>query len=716
MNLYHISFNSKLPNTIYPRQPDAGVGSDIDDEDGMDLSETDIDRISLSDNLEGCIRGVYANVSKLFEDKNFPYLIFQVYMPVSIKRKYLITPKTLTKKRMVHDAHVTSEYIYTEPLEIVLVGTVKVYNTSSGKGLQYRPYNDKQYDFMYHSPKEIKMDIDMKTHEPSLESSATTKNPFNIELLSMSNSVFKRIRPTTSLDIFEGASKVLHSDGLYSTETYGMVGSPERFSKFSYVDIGVEVLHPKIYKDIIRIKKAYGGIINGREYAIWDKKVKEFVMADALTGETGYSFFMSHINELKLARTKSDVRNIRIDVFEKNRKANLLTSNKILIIPAGIRDVEIDDAGRTTVPEINDLYRKLIAISKTVTIVDGNANVSFNDTIRWNIQRTFNEIYDTLYEMINGKKGFIQAKFASRKIFNGTRNVLSNMDLSTNTFNKDTYVGPHVTVCGLYQGMMGQPSITKFHLKREFLDEQFGGGLDNVQLVDMKTLELKYVQLEGVVYEKWYSGEGLFKTMGAFVDPKLRHKPIIIGGSYLHLVYRDDKGFLLLKDIKDLPESFDPALVKPITYAEFFFIATYKRFKTSVGAATRYPITGMGSIYASKIQIRTTFSSFAITRYEPNGNLSEDKEDFTNFYPDTSSTFLDTMIVSTVRLAALGADFDGDKLSLNFAESKEAIDEIHTKLGLLTSYISPLGGLELSAGNSDVFEFISHNLTKGKVK
>ena len=111
--------------------------------------------------------------------------------------------------------------------------------------------------------------------------------PFNIFLLEITKEILTGLRPVTSLDIFDGSTMNLHEDGLFSQTIFGRVGDELRDLRFSYIDIGIPILHPIVYNTLVRLKGLYGGIMSGTEFAIWNDEIKDFERATALTGKTG---------------------------------------------------------------------------------------------------------------------------------------------------------------------------------------------------------------------------------------------------------------------------------------------------------------------------------------------------------------------------------------------------------------------------------------------
>lgn len=153
--LYHISFK-ELPVVLNPKLP---AGSN-EGSPGK-YPEPDIPRVSMATSIAGAFRAVYPNVSRLFEEENYPYMEFFVYQYVPKSGDVLISTETLTNDRMVHDAHVTGEVIATTPTSIKFIKKIKILNTSKDVGLKYRPFNDDNEPELYHSPKVITVaDID----------------------------------------------------------------------------------------------------------------------------------------------------------------------------------------------------------------------------------------------------------------------------------------------------------------------------------------------------------------------------------------------------------------------------------------------------------------------------------------------------------------------------------------------------------------------------
>ena len=84
---------------------------------------------------------------------------------------------------------------------------------------------------------------------------------FDITVMDTTSDRFKYIKPVTSMDTFQGMSKDFHEDGLFSTSIFGKVGTPDRNTRMSFINVKIGVFDPKIYYLICSLKQLYKNII-----------------------------------------------------------------------------------------------------------------------------------------------------------------------------------------------------------------------------------------------------------------------------------------------------------------------------------------------------------------------------------------------------------------------------------------------------------------------
>lgn len=479
--------------------------------------------------------------------------------------------------------------------------------------------------------------------------------PFNVELLDLRKLDHPSIRPVRSMDHFDGASTNFHEDGLFSIAIFGRTGDEARDKRFSYIDIKTTIFHPVIYQSLVRLKGLYKDIMAGRRYALWDNEKKDFIACSDLEGETGYHFFVKHWKKIEFKNSNSATRNVRIQLIEKYK--NRAMGSKVVVIPAGLRDLQIDDLGRTTEDEINGLYRQLLGISNAISVTTVDDSGEIFNTPRHSLQMKFNEIYELIERMLTGKKGFIQNKWGSRRIINGTRNVISTMDLSTDVFGQPNAPKYTDTVIGLYQTIKGALPIAKHALLNGWVSQAFSQGNGQAYLIDKKTLKPEMVTVPWDVHDRWTTAEGIEKVISSYSQVAMRHRPVEIEGRYLGLIYiGPDMTFRIFGDIDDLPEHLDRKYVEPLTYCQLIYLSGYRRWNTLGCYVTRYPITGVGSIYPSKVYVKT--SVVGEMRYELDHNWEKMGDEYValEFPKKNPDAHVDTIIPHPSRLEGLGAD------------------------------------------------------------
>ena len=536
------------------------------------------------------------------------------------------------------------------------------------------------------------------------------REPFNLTIFNCTKERLAKLRQVSVLDIYDGMSNTFHADGLFSVQTFGRVGSDERDLRFGYIDIKASIFHPLVFRRLLQLKGFYGKLMLGQAYAVWDEDAKDFTpaAADDKGAGTGFGFFISHWEDIVFERNQSLTRSLRIDFIEKFKSVAM--TDKVLVMPAGLRDIETDETGRTTENEINEPYRKLIAVSNTLT-TDGIAKTSpFYDAPRKSLQSGFNQIYEMIDQILYGKKGFVQGKWGSRRVFNGTRNVISSMETAGAYFGGPRSMSVTDTQLGLWQTTKSALPVTVHCLKQGWLSKVFGGAEQSAVLVNPKTLKPEFVDVDPETTDQWTTAEGLEKLVESQSEIHKRQRPIKINGYYLGLVYSDGKNFRVFNDIDELPEGFDRKNVHPLSLTTLIYLSGYRRWYELFTFVTRYPIAGMGSMYPSQVYCRTTMQASAQEEldhdWQPKG-----KEYVAREFPvfDLDAVFMDSQSPHPAFLKGLVADFDGDQTSADTVYIADTIEQVRKYIYSLGALIHPSGGLHVSA-TTDTIELVLRNL------
>lgn len=530
--------------------------------------------------------------------------------------------------------------------------------------------------------------------------------PFNISLLDNKLSRLQNLMPIGSMDIYD-TSGDFHPLGLYSSIIFGKPGDMERYKKHSYIDMKLTTMHPKIYFELGKLKGLYKDILEGRGYAIWDNEKKDFVKSDILEGKTGYAFFMEHFEELIFEKNNSLIRTLRINLLNKYRPNCMY--RYAIVIPAGFRDIDIND-DRVQESELGKLYRKLLRTSNTLPNNIRNINDEF-DGPRRNLQLSFIEIYDYLFNVISDKEGFIQSKYGSRNIHDSTRNVITAMNPAPKVLGSLEAITIDDTIIGLHQYMMGSIYGTVYDIREDILKVAISEIPTTVKLIDKKSLKLTSFKPSRKIIEL-LNDDGIIKHIEHYEHFDNRWNYAEIEGYYIALICWKGDTFRIIYDIDDLPVGYDKSLVKPITWTELFYISCYPRSKKVGTYNTRYPVTENGSIYPSNVYLKVTIDSKIVKReIDNNGTLEYYQY---NTYPIQESVFQESCSVHPSKVPALGADYDGDKMTFSIVMSEDAIKEKDEFLNSKHAYINPNGSLYYGANNS-ILEYVFHNCTRGLI-
>lgn len=531
--------------------------------------------------------------------------------------------------------------------------------------------------------------------------------PFNLTLLVLDNSKIEGLKPVRVLDIYEGATKNFAEDGLFSVSIFGRVGDEVRNRRFSYIDIKIPILHPIIFRALTKLRVFYIEILEGKSYAVWDPKLCDFEKSTPMDGQTGYQFFIENYEKIKFEERPSVQREHNIKVINKYKSTALNT--KIVVLPAGLRDLEIDSNGRESEDEVNDFYRKLLSLSNSVNEGSLKHNPESLDSIRISLQLTFNELYSHFENMLQGKKKLMMGKWAGRRIFNGTRNVITSMNVTNGELGSKATVGFNDTIVGLYQYVKSTMPVSRFNIRNDFLPKVFFGPGAPAALINKKTLKKEMVILKTDYYDAWMTDEGVEKVMTSFKDEYVRHMPLEIDGRYLGLIYKGpDNTYKVFQDIDELPPGRNKEDVYPLTFCELLFCAVYKTSGKYPGFVTRYPIAGYGSIYPCTILLKPTVKTEKRIELNDNWELGEDSAIAYHF--PTKTEFVNSVSPNSTKLAALTADFDGDTVSLNIVYSDEAIAEVHKLLGSRNFYLNTSNKIAFS-NSTDTMNYVVQNMT-----
>jgi len=502
-----------------------------------------------------------------------------------------------------------------------------------------------------------------------------------IDIADINSIIKKNNLPKVTNSISLNPDRSPTSDGLFSYELFGKPGSYDRKTIFGYIDLKKNYFHPTIYRLLISLQRNLIDCIDGSENFIIDKN--GYLIKDP-NGNTGIRFLYNNWEKIKFKKSvnnieENDLRKEKLGLLSKLSKDEIFV-NKWLVIPPFYRDINWAKVkeGKIIKDAINDLYIKLINLTNDL---DSSDILDFYAIIKDKlIQNTLNEIYDYLSKYLYKKDGMIKKNLLGKSIDFTCRSVISANRYNFKTY-KDVpvnfeYTGvPLAELCSLFYPFLIYEITNYLETFFETVQEipQVIIAPSNKESIPIKIHKNAYID---------FLPDKLKKTIDKFIkDPESRTEPIKIKGI-------DDKYYNIPYLRQYFPE-------RPLTWMDFIYFLMDKIVADKHIIFSRYPIDTFQNIFISKI--------FILTTVDTERRIVGEKQ--FEYYPDLSKPkieYIDTVRISNVYLKRLGADFDGDTVSLRSLYTKEAnleAEEIMTKKSNLLSGIgSNILNLDKEAG------------------
>lgn len=530
--------------------------------------------------------------------------------------------------------------------------------------------------------------------------------PLNVVLLNPTKELTSNLPVIKVLDITQAGTKAFHPEGLFSADYFGRVGEERRNRQFAYIPLKASIFHPMVYLALKDLKQLHDDILAGREYAVFDSTTKLFRKVSPTEGETGFQFFMQHFAELEFEQTGSIKRDFKIRLVQKYRSQAVMT--RYLVIPAGLREYEVDENGQPSEDEINPLYRKLLQIANVLPEGVLEHHPESADEPRYQLQLAAVAIFQHLQGLVEGKRKFLQGRFARRNLENGTRNVITAVTATVPILNDPRRIRFNQTVVGLYQFLKATLPLVTFQVRTGFLSRVFLSANGRAVLVNPTTLHSELVQIDPNVYDAWMTLEGFEKTLNKFGEADLRHLVLETQGYYFGLVYKGPDGtYRVFQDIDELPPDRQRQDVTPLTFAELLYLSVFEKAPSIPATVTRYPIANFGSSYPTYTHLKATVNSESREALDDNWQRSGL---FAREFPIRQEGFMESMSPHPSHLKALTADHDGDMMAYNAVFTKEGQRDVEITLKGWNYYVGLDGRANFSVV-TDTLDLVVRSLT-----
>ena len=505
--------------------------------------------------------------------------------------------------------------------------------------------------------------------------------------------------------MFFARSNVPTIDGLLSNEIFGIT-KDDRTTIFAHIHLAGEYfLHPLAYKIWSKLDSNIKLCVYEMDTFVYDPE-KGKLKSDP-NGETGLKFLMKLIKIIDFKKTGSTKREVKINFLEKYREK--LFMKDVVVIPAGMRDVNTEADGKVGVGEINKLYNAIVRDAKALQESD-DYGLSLNGTLRGRIQDNIVKVYnwfifgrdpltgaDAQASGLSRKLGLIRRAGMKKSFDWGSRLVICTQNLRKEKLEDldvdlDSIGLPLAAICA-----------NLFPYMLYWIRNWFSNRLSDVQSLVVYNTKTK--KLEQTKIDSWqvvYSDERIKKEIGRFMHGMSnRFVPIeapIINPTKGTNYYLQFKGYKVpneeiakkLANEEMSKESFH-VNARPLTWCDLIYMAAMEITKDKMTLITRFPMDSYYNQFPAKIKVISTIETEPIliwnTFYKKYPKIR-----FEDINQNSSNHFVDVALPNNVRLGSIGGDFDGDTVSSKVPYSIEANDELYKAINAKIHYIG-FGGI-----------------------
>ena len=491
-----------------------------------------------------------------------------------------------------------------------------------------------------------------------------------IKLANISELVEKNQLPEITNPVYVNADKTPTDDGIFSYKIFGRPGSKRRKLQFAYIDLGRPFLHPVAYRELCRICSATASIIGGtKTYTI--SSTGEIVEDEK--GGTGLGWLYKNWEKIKFKDRDNKSRKNRIELLSSYDK-NTLFCDKWITIPAFYYDLNFTrEMSRITIDEIGDLYVGLLSKCQSLK----NESEFFTSfALEAKVQEQLVAAYDYFIGKIGKKSGILHGTLLGKNTDYTSRGVITAESFENAQTYNDAAVKFEDIGVPLYQlASLALPFVS--HELRLMLGDV---GTDNftVQLSKGRAVQVGYSSLSSDYAEKFVANFARTK--------KFREEEFFIKDS-------EGKALPVLNNIH-----YFESLGRPVTNTDVLYYIVKRIIKDKHILCCRYPLEDYRNVSFHRPVILTTEQTIAF-----NGSGEESETDY--LYPDLKSKpvkWNDTIQIHPSVLEGMGADFDGDTVTLKLIFSKEANAEIENYIYSPKNISDLTGSISRSFGKEPI--------------
>lgn len=472
-----------------------------------------------------------------------------------------------------------------------------------------------------------------------------------------------KLREVTSTKLFSN-KMMFDPDGLLSNDIFG-ISKGDRRNTFAYINLDRHFIHPHIYSKVLKpMFKGIIYIVSGQRYY----SVKNGQLVEDENGWTGLAALYDHWNEIDWSKKQSANQVNKKLLTNLSRDKVFMT--KMLVCPPAYRDVMIAGTIDSSdhVNELNDLYLKLIRFVSTLR--EGGIFARTQYATQMKIQETLVDIMTYFKNQISRKQGLIRKNLIGKSVDYGARLVISAFNYNNERIEDNMVDIEHSALA------ISQCCSTFYPFIEAWLINFFTREIKNdPNLIMYYDSELKQ-EFTATLRdpEAQFSEKNIKKMMNDYcLNPDNRFKVIDVD---VNIPTKDHsnkivKANMILKGKVMLENNAVQVLNRPMTITDILYLACVDVCEKRHIMVSRYPVGTDKGIFFSRIRVQSTTKHVKL--------IFNGKE--YPFYPDIDLNtphdnvgvkFIDTLVMSNSHLDGMGADFDGDQVSVRGIYSDEA--------------------------------------------
>lgn len=478
-------------------------------------------------------------------------------------------------------------------------------------------------------------------------------------------------------------------DGLLSYEIFGIT-TEERSGIFAYIDLKERFIQPYYYKIWLKIDRNLRACVYETQNFVIDKD--GYLVPDD-NGDTGLAWLEKNLSKINFKNTK---KNTFLEALMDAKAKKKLFTDKLIVIPPYYRDVNTNTSGKVGVGEINKLYINLLNSVKGLN--ESNMyGLSMIGGTRGRIQDILQEIYNwfTVGESVIGgehtgsgifkKFGVMRRSVMSKTTDNSARLVISASNINVNS-KEDLMVDMDYSSIPLSAACVVAYPFVIYEL-RQYFNNEFGGKIRYPVLYNgrLTTIELLNPLIE-------FSDDRFDAEMNEFIHGySNRFKAIEIPNTEGLKAHMRFKGYSITPEeyARGIREN-GKMIERDLTWVDVLYMACCAATEDKVAIISRYPIDSYFNQLYTRMHIASTVET------EPmviNGKLYR-------WYPkirqkdlgsNTSNKFIDTLSLANPYCILMGADYDGDQVTLKMAYSVESNEELKKYMDSKAQFITLSG-------------------------